>query len=246
MRVEGAGGTHVGQVRAENEDAFAARATAGLAVVADGMGGGPAGEVASSLAVEEVVQTLGADRPEGEALPARVEEAVVRANERIFQSALTDPVLWGMGSTVTAMVVDRESGRFAIGHVGDSRAYRLTQDGIIQLTRDQTWVQERLDSGELTPAEARGHPLGHILSQVLGVRAWVTPEVVTGTAEPGDLFLLCTDGITKVLSDDDLAGIVRSANRTRSLEEIVTELIEEANRKGAPDNVTVTILRVAY
>ena len=247
-----AGATHVGQVRRQNQDAHAEVPEKGFVLVADGMGGGPAGDVASRMAVDAVVSyvtrghdgdpALGGDG--AGPLPAeQIREAILVANGRIHEASLADPDLSGMGTTMTALSVDRTSGRYVIGHVGDSRAYRWIEDELHQLTRDHTWVQSEVQKGTLTPGQAQDHPLGHILSQVLGVRSWVSPDTLEGTVAPGESFLLCTDGVTGVLSDDDIADIIR-AGAGHELDWVAEEVIRRANAGGAPDNVTVSLLRV--
>jgi protein phosphatase len=207
----------------------------GIVMVADGMGGAPGGDVASALAVQEVCRGLHDGHPLGDAFG--------RANDRILEMGDEKESLEGMGTTLTVLRLDAETGAYEVGHVGDSRAYRLAGDELIQLTRDQTLVADMVDAGTLSPAEARGHYLGHILSQALGTAEHLEVEILLGMAEAGDRFLLCTDGLLRVLEDEDLLRWLRES-RSRALEGVVQGMVEEANRRGAPDNVTVAILTV--
>ncbi len=250
--IDTAGATDVGQVRRQNQDAHAEVSETGFVLVADGMGGGPAGDVASRLAVDAMLSHISpghaADTPQpgdgkNQSPVERMRTAILIANERIHEASLDDPDLSGMGTTVTALSVDPASGRYVVGHVGDSRAYRWNENGLRQMTRDHTWVQSEVQKGTLTPGQAEDHPLGHILSQVLGVRSWVSPDMLEGTVAPGESFLLCTDGVTGVLSDEDLADIIR-AGASHELGWIAEEVVRRANAGGAPDNVTVSLLRV--
>ncbi len=224
-----------GVVRPKNEDAMAVEPSRGLALVADGMGGAPAGEVASALAVQEVCRGF----HEGQG----IREAVERANEKILQMATEKESLSGMGTTVTALKVDGETGAFQVGHVGDSRAYRLNRDRLVQMTRDHTVVAEMVHAGTLPASAARGHRLEHILSQALGTQTDVEVEVILGVAEEGDRFLLCSDGLIRVLEDSELESALLDSRGTE-LKVVVEGLIQEAVRRGAPDNVTAAILAV--
>lgn len=224
-----------GKVRSRNEDAMVVKPGDGTVIVADGMGGAPAGDVASAEAVREVYRDLRDGRSLGDAFRS--------ANDRILEMGEEEESRTGMGTTLTVLRLDPESGAFEIGHVGDSRAYRLVGDELIQLTRDQTLVADMVDAGTLSPSEARQHYLGHILSQALGTREQLEVEVLRGVAGEGDRFLLCSDGLLRVLDDEDLLRWLRES-RSRGLEEVVEGMVEEANRKGAPDNVTVAVLSV--
>jgi protein phosphatase len=207
----------------------------GIVIVADGMGGAPAGEVASALAVQEVCRGF----HEGQGM----RDAVLRANGKIQNLAAEQASFAGMGTTLTALRVRADTGAFEIGHVGDSRAYRLTGNQLWQITRDHTVVAEMVEAGTLAPSSARGHHLGHILSQALGTQDDPDVEVVLGQAEAGDRFLVCSDGLTRVLEDHDLEEcLLRS--REVDLEDVIRGAVEEANRRGAPDNVTMAILAV--
>lgn len=224
-----------GVARPQNEDAMAVEPSKGIAIVADGMGGAPAGEVASALAVQEVCRGF----HEGQG----IREAVERANGKILEAATEKESLSGMGTTLTALQIDSQTGAFQVGHVGDSRAYRLNEDTLVRLTRDHTVVAEMVAAGTLPASAARGHQLEHILSQALGTHPEVEVEVVLGLAQDGDRFLLCSDGLIRVLEDTELE-VALLASRSGGLEEVVDGLVQEAIRRGAPDNVTAAILAV--
>lgn len=235
------GATDVGRVRASNEDAFAVEAAEGIFVVADGMGGHAAGEVASRLAVERIVAALKAAGG-GDGSGERMSRALDEANRAIVEAA-GDPERRGMGTTATVLHRRAGSSRYVIGHVGDSRAYRLRNGELRQLTRDQTWVQRQVDAGLLPAEQARGHPYSNVLVQALGLEGRVSPEVVDGTAEDGDLFLLCSDGLTAMLDDEEIQ-VVLSGGRNGDLDALCRELVERANERGGVDNVTVVVVRV--
>ncbi len=240
--------TDIGQVRARNEDAVAVAQNGCLAVVADGMGGPPAGDLASSLAVETVVSFFDVYPPplSGEGREARVahmDDAMQEAHHRIQTEARGNSENEGMGCTLTILHVDPSDGAFLIGHVGDSRAYRRSNGSFAQLTTDQTLVQEQVDRGIISADAARHHPLGHILTQAVGSEGEIVPEMVTGTAEAGDLFLLCSDGLVRVMDNGEL-GEWMERSEGKGLDELAERLIKESNARGAPDNVTVALLRV--
>lgn len=222
-----------GRVRSKNEDAMAVEPSRAIVMVADGMGGAPAGEVASSLAVQEVCRALHAGRG--------LRDAVLHANDRILAMAGEQVAFAGMGTTLTALRVDCASGGFEVAHVGDSRAYRLNGSNLWQLTRDHTVVAGMVEAGTLSPARARDHHLGHLLTRALGTTEDLEVEVVLGIAEAGDRFLVCSDGLMRVMDDDDVRAWLLES-RARKLDDLVKDWVVEANRRGAPDNVTVAIL----
>lgn len=236
-----AGRSDVGRVRPTNEDAFAVLDGEGIFLVADGMGGHAAGEVASRIAVEEIVVALREADP-ADRRGALVEDAIQRANARIVAEADRDPRHRGMGTTVTVLCVDAQSGRYTIGHVGDSRAYRFREDRLELLTRDHTWVQLQVEAGRLSPQEARVHPYSSVLMQALGTHEALQPDLLEGCARAGDLYLLCSDGLTATMDDGDLKRMLRrGADATPGA--LAEALVQEANERGAPDNVTVIVVR---
>lgn len=246
-----AGLSDVGRVRTRNEDALALEPGRGLAVVADGMGGHPAGDIASRIAVETAVERL-ADLPgsgEGweETAGERMREAVLAANHRILRDADENPERQGMGTTLTVLLVDPGVGRFLVGHVGDSRAYAYRDGALEQITRDHTWVQERVEAGDLPEEVARTHPMGHMLTQALGTQPDVEVQVTGGDAPAGSVFLVCSDGLVGMLADAEIEAILREEAPTdgSALERTVERLVAGANEEGGTDNITVALLRVA-
>ncbi len=235
LQVRAFGRSDVGQVRSRNEDRMAVDPSKGIVVVADGMGGAPAGDLASAMAVQEVV--LGLHAGEG------MEESIQRANGKIVEMAEVQPTFSGMGTTLTALKVSLESWSYVLGHVGDSRAYLLSGDVFSQISRDHTMVRDMVDAGKIPQSAEREHPLGHILSRVLGTEDDVEVDLVEGTARDGDCFLLCSDGLTKVMEEEEVEEWVRRAG-SQPLEEVVDAMVAEGNLRGAPDNITVAFLAV--
>lgn len=234
-----------GRVRARNEDAVAARPDVGLVVVADGMGGHAAGDRASALAVEEVLRGLGGSAGEGDAL-LRVEGAVRAAHQRVLDAADLAPELRGMGTTLTVLLLDRSRTNWVVGHVGDSRAYLFRNGRLRQVTRDQTWVQDQVDMGHLDLHAAAVHPLSSLLLQAIGSGNDVAPEIVHEPVEAGDVFLLCSDGLIRVVEDAELQAALAALDPAagEDLQEAVDALVELANTRGGPDNVTIALARV--
>jgi serine/threonine protein phosphatase PrpC len=227
--------TDTGRQRNANEDSFFTKAP--LFVVADGMGGAQAGEVASKAAAESFAQD-----PPSSAPPERVlEETIEAANRTIYELARKDPSLAGMGTTTTALIVDLEAEEVAIGHVGDSRAYRLRGGKLEQLTRDHSLVEEMRRKGQLTDAQAEDHPQRSIITRALGPEPEVQVDVQTVPAQNGDVFLICSDGLTTMLDDEQIAHVLA---RATSLEAALRALVDEANRAGGRDNITVVAFRV--
>jgi protein phosphatase len=153
-----------------------------------------------------------------------------------------------MGTTITAMVVDAESDSYILGQVGDSRAYRFVDGELVQLTTDDTWVQEHVDAKELTPEQAKRHPFGHILTQCLGLVEPPTPGVLEGPVAPGELYLLCTDGLVGMIDDEEIAALLaeaftKSSGQTAA-DEAAEALIAAANEAGGYDNITVAIVLI--
>ena len=235
LQLKAFGRSDVGKVRRRNEDMMVVEPSRGIVVVADGMGGAPGGDVASALAVQEVARSL----HQGQDMDASIREA----NRKILSAVADQPSLSGMGTTVTALQVALDKGTFVIGHVGDSRAYLLSEGGFSQISRDHTMVRDMVDAGKIPASAEREHPLGHILSRALGTEAEVDVDLVEGRVHPGDCFLLCSDGLAKVMDDDEVEEWTRRAER-EPLEQVVDALVEEANRRGAPDNVTVAFLLI--
>jgi protein phosphatase len=226
--------TDTGRQRNANEDSFFVRAP--IFVVADGMGGAQAGEVASKAAAD----AFDVDLPEGP--PEQVlRETILAANRRIHELARADPSRAGMGTTLTAAIVNAEREEVAIGHVGDSRAYRLRGRKLEQLTRDHSLVEEMRRKGQLTDAQAQDHPQRSIITRALGPEPEVEPDVQTVSAAPGDVFLVCSDGLTTMLGEEQIAKLLGGAT---SMAAAVRALVDEANRAGGRDNITALAFRL--
>lgn len=245
LTLEVHGLSDVGRARAHNEDSFVSVPELGLFVVADGLGGHRHGEVASRLAVDSIRQAVEAAdsalaAPDDAESPAEIlHRAVERAHGQVLEAIDRDGTLVGMGTTVVAMWV--HDGGAAIAHVGDSRAYCLHGGELVQLTEDHSWVREQVLEGHLSEAQAREHPLRNIVTQALGGFDPVSVEVVEREVRPGELYLLCSDGLTTMLDDAEIAA---SVARGGSLEERGEELIRQANERGGLDNVTVVLVRI--
>lgn len=240
-----AAATHVGRVRRRNEDSFLVDPTLALAVVADGMGGHPAGDVASRMAVDELRAILDTTASEESSL-GRGEgmvEAVRTADAHIRAEGASNPERSQMGTTLTALVFDPDAARVLIVHVGDSRAYLYDDGRLRQLTTDHTWVQQQIDAGALTPAEARGHPRGHVLTQVLGVGDGIEPQLVELGVRVGQLYLLCSDGLTTMLPDIAIERVLVDA-LPQGLDAAARALVDAANDRGGVDNITVVLGRI--
>jgi PPM family protein phosphatase len=231
---ESAGRTDAGRVRRRNEDAFVLDPP--LFAVADGMGGAQAGEVASRLAVAALREYHEADQMEPR---ERVQALIKEANRRIYERALEDAQASGMGTTITAALLT--GGRLIIGHVGDSRAYRIRDGTLEQLTEDHSLVADLMRSGRLTQEEADAHPQRSVITRALGTDADVDVDMLVVEAAPGDLFLLCSDGLTSMVGDED---ILRTIETSDGLERASRELVRAANSGGGEDNVTVVLFGV--
>lgn len=239
--------TDTGRVRTNNEDAVAIHEAAGLVLLADGMGGYNAGEVAASMAVEQVGAELARwlEGPEGQgASPAEVRErldaCVEQANHAILGASLSDPQYEGMGTTLVAGVFS--GSQLVLGHIGDSRCYRLRAGQLEQLTRDHSWLQEQIDAGLLTPEEAARTGMRNLVTRALGVEPVAPLEVNTFTVEPGDLYLLCSDGLTDLMPDDELAGLAR---QPVPLAEKAHRMVALANALGGRDNISVALAQAS-
>jgi PPM family protein phosphatase len=231
--VEHAELSDVGRQREGNEDSMLVDPP--LFVVADGMGGAQAGEVASGLAVE----TLGEMPPDDGDVEGELTEAIVQANRRIHDKSQDDRALAGMGTTLTAAFV--HEGKITLGHVGDSRAYRYREGELAQLTDDHSLVAELERHGKLTAAEARVHPQRSMILRALGIGAEVEVDTYCFIGEPGDVFLLCSDGLSGLVHDAVIAEVLKDCD---TLEAAAEKLIELANLSGGPDNITTVLFRL--
>jgi protein phosphatase len=240
MRFSCAARTDTGVVRSGNEDSYMMLPDRGVFIVADGMGGHAAGEVASDMAVRIIARELGSLRGlSDEAAGERMRHAIIEANAAIFDRTLTEQDKRGMGTTTTALVLLPQ--RFMLGQVGDSRAYMLRDGKMLQLTKDHSYVQEQVDLGLLTEEQARVHPYSNVITRCIGANAEVVPDLYFGHLRPGDIVLLASDGLTGMLEDEQLAVILKGEGGPQHW---VDRLINEANRRGGLDNITALVIRI--
>jgi len=240
--------TDTGMVRHFNEDAVFIAPDLGLAILADGMGGYSAGEVASALAIETVKRELLAglpnlhELPEDEALSALHEDIVFaaeRANNAIFSAAQRDPECEGMGTTLVVTVLT--PGHITVGHVGDSRLYLLRTGELTQVTRDHSWLQEQLAMGILNEEQVKESRFKNIITRGLGIESVVDIEVHSYPMQPDDIYCLCSDGLSDMVKPDEMKAIlIRVENE---LEEVASQLISAANENGGRDNISVILIR---
>jgi PPM family protein phosphatase len=287
--------TDIGRTRHRNEDAVRVDVALGLAAVADGMGGHPSGDLASSVAIETLVEHLRAvsesglslqtgranasgvpsaptkgpaatpeptDRPPAtstsaidspgvtptpaiseRALGAAMAEAVRSADRAVRRAAREEAARREMGTTLTALLLPPGAEQAVIGHVGDSRVYRFRSGVLELLTRDHSWVWDQVVAGLLTPDQAWAHPRRNLLTHALGVDVPAEPDVLEVDARPGDVFLLCSDGLSGMLRDSDIESVLRE-RLPEGLDPSASALVEEANRLGGKDNVTVALVEV--
>ena len=233
MRLIVHGKTDKGLVRKENEDAFCIEKDLGLLAIADGMGGHASGEVASKMAIEILRDSL---KKEGEPLPDRLDSGVKLANKMIYEASRSQSQLNGMGTTLTAVRLDGK--RLSIAHVGDSRAYLIRGGVIEQLTDDHTIVSEQVARGMITREEAARSDMRNILSKALGIAPEVDVDMEELTVSEGDQLVLCSDGLSELISDDEILSEVQSSNRP---DLACYELVDLANQRGGEDNITVIV-----
>ena len=251
MTWQGTGHTHIGRVRLINQDAFGIHNHLKLWLIADGMGGHPGGEIASELAVQEMAAyfekhhpSLMKSRRESVQATVLLRETLETANHAIREHARDHFDLLGMGTTAVALHIAGESPSLAtIAHAGDSRAYLLRDQTLSLLTRDHSLVEERIALGILTPEQALTHPLRHILTRALGIEHSIIPSVTTIPLTERDKILLCTDGLTKMMTDQHILRTMLRANATPDA--TCLALVEEANNLGGQDNVTLVMVGVA-
>ena len=227
------GRSHVGLVRSENEDSFGLASDRGIVVVADGMGGHDNGRYVADCAVASLCQVAPCETLE--ATMQRARDALSRTNDEVWRRAQDSRKT--MGATVVAAVFDRD--RLGVAWAGDSRAYVFRDDHLYPLTRDHSAVQDLLDRGQITPLEAADHPMRHVVTRALGVSAALSLEIGYHALAPGDIVLLCTDGLHSFLSDDDIAACLGECGL-----EALDKLIEIALAGGGRDNVTAVLVKV--
>jgi serine/threonine protein phosphatase PrpC len=228
-----------GRKRPSNEDAFGFSIEDGVYVVCDGMGGAAAGEVASSVAVDEMLHLLAGRGQNGHRpMPGAAEDAIHAANDAIFARAQRNPRLTGMGTTLVALAVAEN--HVWVLNIGDSRCYRLRHGRFELLTLDHSLVEEQVRMGRMTPSEASRSPYKNVITRALGTQNQVTPDVFQHEPEAGDLFLLCTDGLTRELPDERIAALLSG---DAPLEELCACLVDAAKKAGGHDNITCLLLR---
>jgi PPM family protein phosphatase len=237
--------THQGQVRSQNEDSVAGDSDIGFAVLADGMGGHNAGEVASRIAADLVSTTFRSDLFVPEHLDARRAESFVAttiaaANSAVLATARTHPRYRGMGTTLVLVFWHNE--RVIYGHVGDSRLYLLREGRLERLTRDHTIVQEQLEQGSISAEQARHAANRNVLTRAVGIDPEVAADVRTRAIRSGDLYLLCSDGLTDMMADDEIRSTLLACGA--DVRTAAARLIELANEAGSHDNVSVILARV--
>ena len=244
--LEVATATHPGMVRSHNEDSIAADADVGLAVLADGMGGYNAGEVASGIAVEliktEMKKVLSATKPEelGNGAERLIAEHSLRANATIFQASQSQPQYSGMGTTlVVALWHDNQ---VSVGHIGDSRMYRLRGGKLEQVTRDHSLLQEQIDSGMITREQARHSQNKNLVTRAVGIDPEVETEVHSYPVQAGDIYLMCSDGLNDMVTDEDIETTLSSLAANLPL--AAQQLVQQACDNGGRDNVSVILVRI--
>lgn len=250
-----AGATDRGLRRKRNEDSMVTLPGPGIAVVADGMGGHPGGDVASLIAAQTAAETLRRTLGNGtadlqDATPAARERAmglsVLSAHEAVVRGGFGRPELTGMGTTVTALALTSDGSAYTLGNVGDSRIYRYRAGALHQLTRDDTELEDAIDAGAIARHEARGRPEGHRLTQCLGLDPAPRPRVASGSVAARDVFLLCSDGLVACLTDDAIAAVLGHTldGTGGGAERALRTLIAESNRAGGVDNITAIVVEI--
>jgi protein phosphatase len=238
LRMQCEGKTDVGLKRSNNEDAFAIRSDLGFCAVADGMGGAAAGEVASRIFVEAAAEVFAEINP-SESRMEKVKRAFTLANRRILDHVAAYPDRAGMGCTAEILAANHDE--IFIGHIGDSRTYRLRNGELKQLTQDHSLVQEQLTQGLISSVEARTHSLRHVILRAVGTKETIELDLLKGKALAGDIFLLCSDGLTDMIDDHE---ILKCMNAADGLRPMAQKLIEHAKAAGGKDNITVVLARM--
>lgn len=249
MKHNAFGLSDVGRQRNLNEDAYLVDAGKSLFVVADGMGGHAAGEVASKIATETIQDFIAHTEEEDGTWPHAYDENFSRptnrlmsamkiANSRVIEAMKRDVRLQGMGTTVVGGLLD--GNRISVAHVGDSRAYLVRDGQMSRITSDHSWVFEQVRAGVMTEAEAEKHPLRNVITRALGGASTVVPDATELEVRPGDVLLLCSDGLTGMVTDDDILRII---TQTEDVAEACEKLIESANESGGHDNITAVVVR---
>ena len=234
-----------GRKRPSNEDAFGFSVENGVYLVCDGMGGAAAGEIASSLAVDEMLRSLdrragGENGAKSASMPQLAGEAIAAANHAIFSRAQRNQKLSGMGTTLVGLLVEEQ--RVWVFNVGDSRCYRLRNRRLEQVTLDHSLVEEQVRLGRMSRSEALRSPLRNVITRALGTQIRVTPDIFEIEPEPGDLFMLCSDGLTRELNDSIIESLLTI---DLPLDSICGVLVDAAKKAGGHDNITCVLVRAS-
>lgn len=246
MTLEAAGLSDAGTFRSNNEDAFQCCREQGIFVVCDGMGGAAAGEIASRIASESVAKALcteeNGERRSDDATEAALVEAIADANRKIYERAQRDAETLGMGTTIVAAQVS--AGIAHLAHVGDSRCYLWRKDRMELLTQDHSLVGEQVRLGRLSPEEAENSPYRNVITRALGTQSSVMTEYQRMQVLEGDVLLLCSDGLTRELSDAEIAGVLAQAAKGGDPDAICRMLVERAKEAGGRDNITCVLVKI--
>lgn len=238
LKIQGIGKTDVGLKRTNNEDAFVLRPDLGFWAVADGMGGAAAGEVASRIFVETATEAF-ASNSTAETQMDRVKNAFTLANRRMLDHVALHPDHAGMGCTAEILAISGDD--IFIGHIGDSRTYRLRNAELKQLSVDHSLVAEQIKQGLISEQDARGHAMRHVILRAVGNKEPIELDLLKGKGLAGDIFLLCSDGLTDMVDD---AAIRKCLTQEESLQALVDQLIELAKAAGGKDNITVVLVKL--
>jgi len=243
--------TDAGMVRSHNEDSVAFDASMGLAILADGMGGYNAGEVASGMATAVILTEMRsalagnpsavADvRGGGPAAQNLLRDQIVKANASIYQASQSQPQYSGMGTTLVAALF--HDNKVTVAHIGDSRMYRMREQGLRQVTKDHSLLQEQIDSGLITPEQARVSANKNLVTRALGIDPAVQPEIHDYDTRAGDIYLLCSDGLCDMVSDEDIGMAMQTL--AANLKLCAEQLVQMANDNGGRDNVSVMLVKI--
>jgi len=242
MTAKAAARTSKGRVRTGNEDAFGMRPEHGIYVVCDGMGGAAGGEIASRMAVDTIVERMSANpgaEQETNGGRDRLHTAIAEANRIVLERAEREPNLYGMGTTLVALLL--ENSHALVAHAGDSRCYLLRAGKLERVTQDHSLVDEQMRLGAMTAEEAERSPLRSVITRAIGTQPSITEDVAEIEPQPGDVFLLCSDGLTREVDEDEIARILDAGN---DLDRAAQALVDAANEAGGRDNVTALAVRI--
>lgn len=233
---EAAARTSTGRVRTSNEDAYGCRPDRGIFLVCDGMGGAAGGEVASRMTIQTILECLSSNSADG---PEALHEAIAEANRAVLACAERDPGLYGMGTTLVALLLHPASA--LIAHAGDSRCYLFREGQLTRCTQDHSLVDEQLRLGTMTREEAERSPFRSVITRAVGTQKSVMEDAVEIEAKAGDVFLLCTDGLTREVTEDQIGDVLRAE---ADLDTAAARLVDTANEAGGRDNITCVLARV--